>query len=237
MAGASLEELEDRIAYRFQNQALLKEAFTHSSYIQEALHEGRDNELMEFLGDAVLNFIVTTHLVKTFPDYDEGQLSLVRASLVSAAHLARVAEALGLGQYLRLGAAEERTGGRQKFGILVDSVEALLAAVYRDGGLAPARALVENFILPRDLEAVVDTLTPGNYKGVLQEYLQAQRLGPAEYRVVEEAGVEHRKVFIVEVKIGETLVARGQGNSKKAAEQHAASQALDLMRKTERVSE
>ncbi len=236
MAGATLEELEARIAYRFQNPALLQEAFTHSSCVQEGLHAGHDNELMEFLGDAVLNFTVTTHLVKTFPDYDEGQLSMARASLVSAAHLAEVAEALSLGRYLRLGPAEERTGGRKKAGILVDSVEALLAAVYQDGGIAPARAFVENFVLPHDLEAA-GALAPTNFKGELQEYLQSQRQGPAEYWVAEESGLEHQKVFVVEVRIGATLTARGQGGSKKAAEQQAASHALDLLRRRERTGE
>ncbi len=234
MAEASLAELQDRIAYRFRNPELLQEALTHSSHVQERARGGRDNQLMEFLGDAVLNFVVTTHLVRTFPHFDEGELSQVRANLVSAPHLARVATLLNLGQYLRLGPAEERTGGREKSGILVDAVEALVAAVYCDGGLDSARALVENWILPRDLEQAVTNLAPTNYKGVLQEYLQARRRGPAEYKVVEESGLEHQKIFVVEVRVDETLTARGQGSSKKAAEQQAACHALGELRKRER---
>jgi ribonuclease-3 len=237
MAAGSLEQLQERIAYRFQNLELLREALTHSSHAQEQPHAGRDNQLMEFLGDAVLTFLITTHLVRTFPDFDEGQLSRLRASLVSAPHLAQVAAMLGLGRYLRLGRSEEKTGGREKFGILVDAVEALLAAVYCDGGLEPARALVETFILPSNLPKLAVTLSPDNHKGALQEYLQARRLGPAQYRVVEENGLEHQKVFVVEVKVNETLTARGWGNSKKAASQQAAWNALRQLKAGERAGE
>jgi len=222
MAGLSLEKLQGLIGYRFQNPELLLEAITHSSYAQEASGSSRDNEQLEFLGDAVLNFLVSVRLADTFPQYEEGKLSRARAQLVAADHLGKVATRLELGEYLRLGRGEEKTGGRTKTNILVNALEALLAALYRDGGPEPAQAFVDRFVLPGDLAASADQLFSADYKSALQEYLQAQRLGPAEYRVVEEAGPEHQKTFKVEVAVDQTRVARGSGGSKKAAEQHAA---------------
>ncbi len=208
---------------------MLIEALTHSSYAQEAPQHTRDNELMEFLGDAVLNFAVTLRLIEAFPEYDEGKLSLARSSLVASSYLRGVAADLELGDYLLLGLSEEKSGGRRKSGILADAVEALLAAVYRDGGLEAARKLVEQVILPSDLSGRVEELYGTNYKGVLQEYLQADRRGPAQYRVVEEGGLEHQKTFMVEVRAGDSVVARGSGGSKKAAQQQAAKRALAIL--------
>jgi len=205
------------------------EALTHSSYAQEVSPPTRDNELLEFLGDAVLSFAVTLRLIETFPEYDEGKLSLARSSLVAANYLGGVAADLELGDCLLLGSSEEKSGGRKKPGILVDALEALLAAVYRDGGLEAARRFVEQVILPSDLSLRVDELFATNYKGALQEYLQAGRQGPAQYRVVEEGGLEHQKTFTVEVKAGDSVVARGGGVSKKAAQQQAAQRALEIL--------
>ncbi|HEV2247538.1 MAG TPA: putative dsRNA-binding protein, partial [Terriglobia bacterium] len=160
---------------------------------------------------------------------DEGKLSLARSSLVAANYLSGVALGLGLGEYLRLGQSEERSGGRRKSGILVDALEALLAAVYRDGGFDEARRVIERVILPADLVARVDELFAANYKGTLQERLQAERQGPARYSVVEEEGLEHQKTFTVEVKAGTGVVARGSGASKKAAQQQAAKHALAML--------
>jgi ribonuclease-3 len=229
MARSSFNRLEKRIGYKFRNQNLLIEALTHSSYAQEVSQPTRDNELLEFLGDAVLNFAVTLRLIEAFPEYDEGKLSLARSSLVAARYLSGVGAELGLGEYLRLGQSEEKTDGRNKAGILVDALEALLAAVYRDGGFDAARRIVEQVILPRDLAGRVDDLFATNYKGALQERLQAGRQGPAHYRVVEEEGLEHQKTFIVEVKTGAGVVARGSGGSKKAAQQQAAKHALAIL--------
>lgn len=234
MAGPSLEKLQELIGYQFRNPELLLEALTHSSFAQEASGQGRDNEQLEFLGDAVLNFLVSVRLADTFPQYEEGKLSLARARLVAAAHLAPVASRLELGEYLRLGRGEEKTGGRAKSALLVNALEALLAALYRDGGLEVARAFVERFVLPADLATGADELLSIDYKSALQEYLQAERLGRAEYRVVEEAGPEHQKTFTVEVTAGAEAVARGSGGSKKAAEQQAARIVLErLGRKNE----
>lgn len=229
MARSSFNRLEKRIGYKFRNQDLLVEALTHSSYAQEVSSPTRDNELMEFLGDAVLNLAVTLDLLDAFPDYDEGKLSLARSSLVAASHLSDVAAELGLGEYLRLGQSERKSDGSKKPGILADALEALLAAVYRDGGFEAAKDLVEKVILPSGLSNGADELFATNYKGTLQERLQAGRQGLARYRVVGEKGLEHQKTFTVEVKTGGGVVARGSGTSKKAAEQQAAKQALEIL--------
>lgn len=229
MARPSFNRLEKRIGYEFQNRGLLQEALTHSSSARESSSPARDNELLEFLGDAVLNLSVTLKLIDTFPDYDEGKLSLARASLVAASYLSGVASDLHLGEFLRLGQSEEKSGGRNKPGILADAMEALLAAVYLDGGLGPAQRLVEQVILPQDLPARVDELFATNYKGALQEHLQAGRQSPARYRVVAETGVEHQKTFTVEVQASGGVVARGSGCSKKSAQQQAAKRALAIL--------
>ncbi|MCJ7504690.1 MAG: ribonuclease III, partial [Acidobacteriia bacterium] len=219
---------------RFRNSERLLEALTHSSYVQEAAEGGRNNEQLEFLGDAVLNFLVSVRLADAFPQLAEGRLSRARARLVAAEHLAKVAARLELGDYLRLGRGEEKTGGRAKSNLLVNAVEALLAALYRDGGLAEAERFVERFVLPENLTAAAEELFSTDYKSALQEYLQGERVSPAEYRVAEEAGPEHQKVFTVEVTAGENRVARGSGGSKKAAEQQAAERLLErLGRKAE----
>jgi ribonuclease-3 len=234
MAGSSLDTLQDLLGYRFRNSELLLEALTHSSYVQEAAEAGRNNEQLEFLGDAVLNFLVSVRLADAFPQLAEGKLSRARARLVAAEHLAKVAARLELGDYLRLGRGEEKTGGRAKSNLLVNAVEALLAALYRDGGLAEAERFVERFVLPENLTAAAEELFSTDYKSALQEYLQGERVSPAEYRVAEEAGPEHQKVFTVEVTAGENRVARGSGGSKKAAEQQAAKSLLErLGRKAE----
>lgn len=235
MEGDSLEKLEDLIGYRFRNRQLLLEALTHSSYVQEAFPSVGDNEQLEFLGDAILNFLVSVWLADTFPNFEEGKLSRARSRLVAAAHLATVAGRLGLGEFLRLGRGEEKTGGRAKAALLSNALEALVAALYRDGGLEAARRFVERVILPADLSVSADELFSVDYKSALQEYLQAEGLPAGEYRVVEEKGPEHQKTFTVELVAGENLVARGQGNSKKAAEQHAAQVVLEhLKKRTER---
>jgi ribonuclease-3 len=222
----SFDKLEARIGYKFRNQNLLIEALTHSSYVRELANGDRDNELAEFLGDSVLDFIVTVRLIETFPEYDEGKLSLARSSLVAASFLAKAAADLKLGDYLRLGPAEEKTGGRKKSGILADAIEALLAAVYRDGGMEAAQHFVDRVILPPNLAECVYELFLQNYKGILQEHLQAEHQPAARYRVVKETGLEHQKTFTVEVNAGDSIIAQGRGGSKKAAEQQAARLAL-----------
>lgn len=231
MAKASPEILQEHIGYHFRNPQLLLDALTHSSYAREGSAALRDNEQLEFLGDAVLNFLVSVRLADAFPHFPEGKLSRGRARLVAAEHLGRVALRLELGNYLRLGRGEEKTGGRAKLSLMVNALEALVAAVYRDGGLRAAQRLIQRFILPGDLEAVAPDLFTIDYKSALQEHLQAERLGPASYRVLSEAGPEHRKIFMVEARAGGHGAARGSGNNKKTAEQQAARTLLDQLRK------
>jgi ribonuclease III len=222
--------LEDLIGYRFRNPQLLLEALTHSSYARETPGPCQDNEQLEFLGDAVLNFVVSVALINAFPDWEEGQLTRARARLVAASHLSRVGVRLELGSYLRLGRGEEKTGGRNKSALFVNALEALVAALFRDGGLAAAEKFVASFILPPDLAATGEELFSVDYKSALQEYLQAFRKSPAEYQVVEESGPEHQKTFTVEVMASDTVAARGRGTSKKAAEQEAARMVLERLR-------
>lgn len=229
MAKPSFKSLEEQIHYHFSNRRLLIEALTHSSYAREASARIRDNERMEFLGDAVLNFVVSVRLADTFPDYREGALSRARARLVAAEHLARVSTGLELGRYLRLGRGEKKTGGHAKAAILADALEALLAALFRDGGLPAVEGFVDRFVLPPDLKARAGDLLLVDYKSALQEYLQSGHLRPARYRVVAEEGPEHQKTFTVEVLGGENWEARGGGGSKKSAEQQAARNLLEAL--------
>jgi len=230
MTENSVDLLQDLIGYRFQNSQLLLEALTHSSYARETPGLCRDNEQLEFLGDAVLNFVVSVALVNAFPEWEEGKLTRARARLVAAASLSRVGARLDLGAFLRLGRGEEKTGGRSKSALFVNALEALVAALFRDGGLEAAEKFVVSFILPADLAAAGDELFSVDYKSALQEYLQAFRKSPAEYLVVEETGPEHQKTFTVEVLTSDRVAARGRGTSKKAAEQEAARLALELLR-------
>ena len=222
MMGSSLEHLQAAIGYQFRDSQFLLEALTHSSFAQESADHVRDNEQLEFLGDAVLNFLVSARLVETFPAYGEGKLSRARASLVSAVHLRAVAARLDLGKYFRLGRGEEKTGGRAKSALMANALEALVAALYRDGGLQATRAFVERFVLPSDLATRAEDLFSIDYKSALQEHLQAEHLPAAEYKVVGESGPEHQRIYIVEVLGAGYLRAHGRGPSKKMAEQQAA---------------
>ena len=220
------------VGYQFRNLQFLLEALTHSSYAQESADRPRDNEQMEFLGDAVLSFVVSVMLADAFPDWEEGQLTRARAHLVAAPHLYTVASGLNLGQYLRLGRGEEKTRGRDKPALLVNALEAVVAALYRDGGIEAARDFIAGFIVPQDLAAAASDLFSIDYKSTLQELLQSERTPPAEYRVVEESGPEHQKTFTVEAQAGDNLIARGRGGNKKAAEQEAARLILEKLGKT-----
>jgi len=222
MAKPSLKSLQTRIDHQFRRRSLLLEALTHSSYAREAGGRTRDNERLEFLGDSVLNLLVSIRLAETFPDYKEGRLSRARARLVSAEHLAKVAVLLELGKHLRLGRGEKKTGGATKSALLADALEALVAALYRDGGFEAAGKFVDQFVLPPDLAASANELLSVDYKSALQEYLQGQHLRLAKYRVVAEQGPEHKKTFTVEVSAGDGWLASGSGASKKSAEQQAA---------------
>jgi ribonuclease-3 len=219
-------EVEQRIGHRFADRGLLEQALTHRSRSQEDETGGvADNESLEFLGDAILGFVVADLLFREFPEYDEGRKSKIKAAIVARPSLARIGERLRIGDALLLGRGEEKTGGRQKQALLADTCEALMAAIYLDAGLEAARAFIERQVQPLvDLAHEPGRLTAltGDYKSALQEFLQARDASMPEYRLVGETGPSHRKHFEVEVWVGETCLERGAGHSKKEAEQAAA---------------
>ncbi|MGH9452782.1 MAG: ribonuclease III [Terriglobia bacterium] len=228
MSSPSTDRLQEVLGYRFRNPQLLVDALTHSSYAREVSGQASDNEKLEFLGDAILNFVVSVKLADVFPGYAEGKLSRARARLVAAEHLSEVGAKLQLGQFLRLGRGEEKTGGRAKTRLVVNAVEAIVAAMYRDGGLQAARRFITRFVLPADLPRAAVNLFIIDYKSALQEFLQARQLDAAEYHVVRESGPEHSKAFWVETNAGGKR-AIGTGASKKSAEQSAAERLLELL--------
>jgi ribonuclease-3 len=221
------ETLQTAIAYRFRDRGLLEHAMTHTSRANEDVSGGvADNESLEFLGDAVLGFVVADLLFREFPECDEGEKSKMKATLVSTSTLARVAERLGLGDHLLLGRGEEKTGGRRKQALLADGCEALIAAMYLDGGLEQARAFIVRELggLVEDLRR--DGVAAQDYKSALQELVQAGNRTLPEYRVVGTIGPDHQKLFEVEVLVAGASLARATGPSKKEAEQEAARLAL-----------
>ena len=229
MPASNCDGLEDAIGYRFRNAEWLLQALTHRSHTEEVPVPGGElaNEQMEFLGDSILGFLVSEALVDRYPAEREGRLSKLKAHLVSAAHLHCVAEELGLGRYLRLGKGEELTGGRAKRALLVDTLEALVAALYRDGGIEPVRRFVSQWVL-----RAVNWEQPeiSDFKSALQELLQERHSPPPRYHVVRERGPEHKKIFTVELRIASETIAQAEGESKKAAEQAAAQVALSRLR-------
>ena len=227
---AEQSTLEQRIDHRFSNPELLHRALTHSSLANEARTGGSpltDNEQLEFLGDSILGFLIAEALVLRHPGQTEGELSRQKAHLVSAAHLHGVARRLELGAYLELGRSEEMSGGRAKKTLLVDALEAVIAAVYLDAGIEPAREFVHNFVLDaplgNDAEAGTD-IQPAitNFKSALQELAQSKKLPQPRYAIVRERGPEHSKVFTVEVRVGKEWTGQADGRTKKIAAQSAA---------------
>ncbi|MGV3519580.1 MAG: ribonuclease III [Luteitalea sp.] len=229
-----LAPLEQRLGYRFRDRSLLEHALTHRSRAHEdGLGQASTNESLEFLGDAVLGFVVADLVYQEYPDTDEGQKSKIKASLVSYTALARVAETVDLGAHLRLGRGEDKTGGRQKPVLLADACEAVIAAVYLDGGLAASRSLILRLLSPLIDETRargVATAGASDFKSSLQEYLQARRLPPPMYRIVDQVGPDHDKVFTVDVQASGRVLAEATGRSRKDAEQQAARGALEALR-------
>lgn len=214
--------------YRFHDRRLFEEALTHRSYVNEGPEGVRDNERLEFLGDAVLGFIVATVLVKRFPLQREGELSRIRASLVGEKPLAGVASGLGLGEMMVLGKGEAASGGRERPSMLAGVYEAVVAALFLDGGIEAAERFVETSLLPL-LE------TPGDDRGLdakteLQEFLQRSFGTPPRYSVTSVSGPDHRPQFTVAVAVAGEVIASGEGRSRKGAEQEAARKALELLR-------
>jgi ribonuclease-3 len=221
-----MTELERRLGYTFHDSRLLETALTHSSYANEraGLHS---NERLEFLGDSVLGFCAAKTIFSLYPDMPEGEMTRLRAELVCEASLHAVAREIGLGPSIRLGRNEECNGGRQRVSILADAVEAVIAAVYLDGGLEPAESFIEKNIL-RDLEAGRRPVRT-DYKTQLQELLQKEGGAAPVYAIVGESGPDHAKTFTARVELHDGAFAEGAGKSKKEAEQAAARAALALL--------
>jgi len=230
---AELEVLEKSLDYTFRDRSLLERALTHKSRIYEKAADGQcddDNEQLEFLGDAILGFVVSDCLVRRYSTYPEGRLSKLKAHLVSAARLHQVAQELALGDFLILGRGEEMSGGREKKALLSDAVEALIAALYLDAGLEAAKQFIENRVIgPMSTNADGSDAEVTDYKSALQEMAQALKLPPPRYVIVAEEGPEHSKMFTVEVRLGKEWVSQAQGMSKKSAGQKAAQQILQQL--------
>lgn len=230
--GADLGELEARLEYRFRDRQLLVRALTHRSHSRShrpgVPPPGADNEQLEFLGDAVLGLFVSEALVQALPEHREGNLSKKKGMLVSAAHLNRVARAMGLGDFLVLGKSEEALGGRMRLSLLSDALEAVLAAVYLDGGPEPARRIVVRHVLGGGsaLGAIEEELA--DHKSHLQEITQGRKMALPSYQVIATEGPSHDRRFTVEVRVGE-LRSRASSTSKKAASQLAAKGLLDVL--------
>jgi ribonuclease-3 len=232
-----LDNLEEALGHQFLNRALLEQALTHSSFARESTEANADNEQLEFLGDAVLQLVASQELYQRFPSYQEGDLSKLRAHLVNARHLVHCAQQLHLGSYLRLGRGEEKTGGRRKSALLSDAVEALLAALYLDGGLVPARAFVLTHILEPELERLSGTdgvVLVADHKSRLQELLRATGRPEPRYEMIGEEGPAHRRSFTMQVIVADSsnqdeFSTLGSGSTKKIASQLAAEKALERL--------
>ena len=239
--------LEHVLDHHFRDAALLRQALTHSSYAREAESASSsepeappvgDNEQLEFLGDSILSFIVSRELFHRYPHYTEGDLSKLRAHIVSARALIRPARLLDVGKYLRFGRGEEKSGGRTKSALLVNALEALIAALFLDAGLEAAHRFVVNVVLQPALDDLQNQMAVTDYKSALQEVAQAFGMPQPRYLLVKEKGPDHRKTFTVEVQIpplagGELLVRRSEGTTKKIAEQGAARQAWEYLKSLE----
>jgi ribonuclease-3 len=226
----ALAELEGLLKYRFRNRSLLLRALTHRSFVHE--HEDRSvqhNESLEFLGDAVLGFLISASIFDRFPDFNEGQLSKIKAYLVSSVNLVQLADKIRLGGYLLLSKGEDKTGGRKKRAILVDAYEAILGAIYLDGGINAAAGFIAEQIRPLLDSLSLRQLAYGDFKSALQEHLHNTGKTEPAYQVVDEIGPDHRKVFVVEVLIDGEIVARSSGRTKKEAQQEAARAALSRL--------
>ena len=223
-----MNTLEEKLGYSFQNRELLENALTHSSRANESRGKLPSNERLEFLGDSILGMVVADHLYRGHPDLPEGDLTRTRAALVCEESLVEVAQALNLGDYLRLGKGESSGGGRERPSIQADAVEAVLAAIYLDGGIGSARKFIQKYILSRETDGLAKPL---DHKTALQELVQRESGQVLRYRLVGEEGPDHNKRFFVEVTLNCQAVGSGSGRSKKEAEQMAAAAAIESLSK------
>jgi ribonuclease III len=237
------DALEERLGYKFSSRALLDRALTHSSAVPELKASSyedpgsailpKDNERLEFLGDAVLELLASEYLLSNFPEWSEGQLSKSRARIVNAGSLEAAARRLRLGEHLRLGRGEEKTGGREKQTLLADAFEAVVAGIYLDAGLGPAREVLRRLLFEQALEERGDRISESDRKSALQEFLQGRGRSPAEYRLAGESGPDHQKIFSIEVWVDGECMATGEGSTKKEAEQRAARSAMEQLEHAE----
>ena len=223
----NLEEFQGKIRYYFNDKELLIEALSHSSYANEKRKGRNSNERLEFLGDSVLSIVVSQYLFEHFTHLPEGELTKIRASLVCEKSLYEFAKQIDLGEHILLGKGEENTGGRERVSILADAFEAVIAAVFLDGGLEAAKRHIIKFI-PKD----IDDRKPvsfSDHKTILQEIIQKNPEEKVEYKLVGQSGPDHNKAFKVQVRLNSNVIGTGIGRSKKEAEQMAAKEALELM--------
>lgn len=224
---ANLKRLQQELGYHFKDPALLERGLTHVSYERQK-SEGH-NEVLEYLGDAVLDLAVSDLLIRRNPDRPEGVLSKMRAALVNSTVLAEKASILELGSLLRIGKGEEMSGGRSKPSILAGAFEALLGAIYQDGGYEPAYRVVDRYF---GADVTAKQLGQHDYKTRLQEISQMLFRAPPVYRVISETGPDHEKFFVTEISVGGKVLGKGEGRSKKQSEQEAAKQALHELQKS-----
>lgn len=223
-----MTDLQNKIGYQFKNPALLNEALTHSSYANEHKTQHiKYNERLEFLGDSVLSIVVSDYIYKNCPELPEGELTKLRASLVCEKSLYEFAKKIDLGKYLILSKGERNNGGADRPSILSDAFEALIAAIYIDGGITPASKHILNFVIPAIKNSKKKKIN--DYKTTLQEIIQKNPGEKLEYVLVKESGPDHNKHFVVEVHLNSNVIGKGGGRSKKEAEQQAAREALELM--------
>ncbi len=224
---ADINRFEKQIGYTFRDKALIYQAFTHSSFVNEQkINKRPDYERLEFLGDAVLEMISSAFLFRSFPEKKEGEMSKMRATLVCEGALAYDAEALGIREYIQFGKGEEATGGRNKESIIADVMEAIIGALFLDGGIEQSKRFIDAYVLS-NIDAVqmfVDS------KSLLQEMAQGENLGQVRYEICGESGPEHDKIFEVRVFVGERNMGEGTGKTKKAAEQKAAYRAILVLK-------
>jgi len=225
---SQLQVLQKELGYNFKDPLLLVRSLTHVSYDRNK--SGGHNEVLEFLGDAVLDLVISDLLFRRFPGKNEGDLSRMRAGLVNSVALAKKAVALNLGDLLRLGKGEERSGGRSKPSILAGAFEALLGGIYRDGGYSAAVKIIERYFA---YDITEKKLGQQDYKTRLQEISQMLFREPPVYRLVFESGPDHDKRFVTEIAVGGKVLGRGEGKSKKQSEQEAAAKALDELQRSE----
>jgi len=220
----SLNNIQKRLNYNFHDITLLKAALTHKSYLRKKFNDHKlpsPFERMEFLGDSILGFVVSKELFSNYPDEQEGILSKFKSKIVSETYLTIKANSLDLGKYILLSSEEQQSGGQNKPSILSDTMEALICAIYLDGGISAASRFIKHYILT-EYENLVNRIELVNYKSILQEYLQARNMPPPEYTTIAEEGPQHQKIFLIDVSLEGKIMGRGKGTTKKAAHQEAA---------------